>query len=323
MKTEGSPMVAAKVDTDVSLSVPIRNFAATPPADWRHILDQARAAEDAGIDRIMVFDHLVLGPDLSAYADPKIGGIAGGKQPTGPDGDWLDPLTVVGALAAVTNRVRLATNVLVAGLRHPVVLAKMTSTLDALSHGRFELGVGVGWQEAEYRAVGVPFEDRGRVLDEALAVCREFWTAQEASFGGRYVSFSGLHMMPKPVDPGGVPVWIGGRAIPAVARRVAKYGSGWIVYNVTPATIGEPLERMRVLVEKEGRDFGTVPLACHLGPVMTDSGEFDLPRMFEAVPKLRELGVRDFRAQYALPQGYDAAREFLEKTREVFDRLCA
>lgn len=105
------------MSASVQLSVGVRNFANAPPTDWRHLLDQARAADDAGIDRIFVNDHVVFGSDLSAYGNPRLGGRVGGVQPTGPDGDWLEPLTVLAAMAAVTSRVRLATNVLVAPIR--------------------------------------------------------------------------------------------------------------------------------------------------------------------------------------------------------------
>jgi probable F420-dependent oxidoreductase len=304
------------------LSVGIRNFAASPPGDWRNVLDQARAADDAGIDRVFVSDHVVFGPDLSAYGDPAAGGVTGGVQPTGPDGEWLEPLTVLAAMSAVTTRVRLATNVLVAPLRRAVVLAKVATTLDVLSHGRFELGVGIGWQEAEYRAAGVAFADRGRALDETLAACRDLWTSERASFEGRGFSLAGSYMMPKPGDPAGVPVWIGGRAIPAVARRVAAFGRGWIPWGTTPGDFVETLARMRSLVEAEGRDSATVQVSYALPIVRTPSRELDLPRMFEMVPTIRRSGVSDFRTLVRVPTDYGSAQRFLSNLRERFAAAC-
>lgn len=301
------------------LSIGVRNFAAVPPGDWRHLLDQARAADEAGIDRICVSDHVVFGPDLSAYGDPAAGGVTGGVQPTGPDGEWLEPLTVLAAMAAVTTRVRLATNVLVAPLRRAVVLAKVATTLDALSHGRFELGVGIGWQEAEYRAAGVPFRDRGRVLDETLAACRDLWTSERAAFAGPDFSLAGVAMMPKPA---GVPVWVGGRAIPAVARRVAAFGSGWIPWGTGPDNFVEVLARMRSLVEAEGRDFATVAVSYALPTVRSRSRELDFSRMFEPVPKLLGHGISDFRTMVRVPADHGAARRFLTGLRERFTQAC-
>lgn len=300
-------------DNPVELSIGVRNFAARTPVNWRHILDQARAADEAGIDRIFVVDHVVFGRDLSAYGDPASGGVTGGVQPTGPDGEWLEPLAVLSAMAAVTSRVKLATNVLVAPLRQAVLLAKMASTVDALSHGRLQLGVGIGWQETEYRAVGVPFAERGRVLDETLDVCRALWTRDEVTYTGRGFELDAVHMMPKPVHPDGVPIWLGGRAIPAVARRLARHGAGWIPWGVTtPANLAGVLERMRSLVEAQGRDFATIRVSYAL-PTPLKDGALDFPRMFADVPEALALGVTDFRTLARIPPDHAGARTFLDE----------
>ncbi|OLF06663.1 hypothetical protein BLA60_30845 [Actinophytocola xinjiangensis] len=299
----------------MTLTIGLRNFAASAPPDWRHLLDQARAADDAGIDRVFVVDHLAFGPDLSSYGDPGTGGLRGGRQPTGPDGDWLEPLTVLSAVAAVTTRVRLATNILVAGLRHPVVLAKTVATLDALAHGRFELGVGVGWQRAEYDAVGVDFDTRGQVLDEVLDVCATLWTDRAATFHGDRVSFTDLHMMPKPDD---LPVWVGGRAIRGVARRVARHASGWNPWGTGVDTITDTISRMRDLVAQEGGDLDRVEISHPLPTVVTDAGELDLPAMFAPVPALRAAGVRDFRIVPRLPPDHAGTRDLLDRLRAAY-----
>jgi probable F420-dependent oxidoreductase len=271
---------------------------------------------------VFVSDHVVFGPDLSAYGDPAAGGVTGGVQPTGPDGQWLEPLTVLAAMAAVTRRVLLATNVLVAPLRRAVVLAKAAATLDALSRGRFELGVGIGWQEAEFRAAGVPFRERGRVLDETLAACRELWTLDRAAFTGRDFSLDGVHMMPKPANPAGIPVWIGGRPIPAVARRLARYGTGWLPWGIPRDTLAAALARMRALVEAEGRDFATVRVSYALPTVLAPSRELDYGAMLGPVPALRQLGICDFRTMVRIPAGYDPALTALTELRERFTRAC-
>ena len=115
------------------LSLTLITFAADDPGDWSHLVDRAVAADQAGLDRLAVSDHVAFGADLSAYADPTKGGIDGGRQPTGPDGLWLEPLTVISHLTAVTERVRFATNILLAALRRPIVLAKSVATIDTLS----------------------------------------------------------------------------------------------------------------------------------------------------------------------------------------------
>ena len=146
-----------------ALSIQPWNFAAKDPGvgGWRPLMAQARAADAAGIDRLVVSDHVILGENLEAYGDPKLGGVAGGRQPTGPDGQWLDPLILLSSWAALTKHTRLMTGILIAGLRRPANLAKAAATLDVLSEGRLDLGVGVGWQREEYEANGIPFDHRG------------------------------------------------------------------------------------------------------------------------------------------------------------------
>ena len=131
--------------TRPQISIQLRTFMQDDPGSWQFLLDQARAADVAGIDRIVVSDHVAYGENLEAYGDPRKGGSAGGKQPTDPDGQWLEPLTFLTAVGALTTDVRLGTAILIAALRRPVVLAKTAATIDVLTGGRLELGVGVGW----------------------------------------------------------------------------------------------------------------------------------------------------------------------------------
>ncbi len=126
------------------LSLYLRTYTDDPQHDWNTTLDTARLMDTAGVDRVAVSDHVVFGENFDAYADPSSGGTAGGRQPTGPDGHWLEPLTVLTAIAATTTTIRLGTSVLLAALRRPAVLAKQLATLDVLSGGRVDLGVGVG-----------------------------------------------------------------------------------------------------------------------------------------------------------------------------------
>ena len=201
------------------LSIHVRSFAAEDPGTWQPLFDSARVADEAGVDRLVLSDHIVFGERLEEYARPEIGGQAGGKQPTGPDGHWLEPLTTLSVLAGMTSRIRLATNILVAALRRPAVLAKSTATLDVLSGGRLDLGVGVGWQREEYDACGLSFDGRGRLLDHTLEVCQTLWREQRAAYDAPELHFEATHMMPKPLQPGGVPVWVSGTINPRVVSR--------------------------------------------------------------------------------------------------------
>jgi alkanesulfonate monooxygenase SsuD/methylene tetrahydromethanopterin reductase-like flavin-dependent oxidoreductase (luciferase family) len=143
------------------LSLYLTTYTDGPHHDWRATLEYACAMDAAGVDRVVVSDHVVFGENLDAYGNPTIGGQADGRQPTGPDGSWLEPLTVLTAIAATTTRIGLGAAILLAALRRPAVLAKQLATLDVLSEGRVDLGVGVGWQREEYEAAGLSFEDRG------------------------------------------------------------------------------------------------------------------------------------------------------------------
>src|SRR5689334_11883560 len=164
----------------------------------------ARMYDRVGIDKLVVSDHVVFGEDLDAYARPETGGTAGGRQPTGPDGHWLEPLTTLSVIAGVTERVRLGTGILLAALRRPVVLAKTAATLDVLSGGR---------------------------LDDTLDVCAALWTQPVAAHHSAELDFDAIHMMPKPLQPGGVPIWVSGRINARVVGRLGRHGLRWIPWG--------------------------------------------------------------------------------------------
>src|SRR5437773_9621538 len=203
----------------VQLSAALVSYAPEAPASWDTMLATARAYDRAGVDRLVVSDHVVFGEQLDAYARPEIGGQRGGRQPTGPDGHWLEPLTALGVIAGATERFRLSTGILLAALRRPVVLAKAAATLDVLSGGRLDLGVGVGWQREEYEAAGLDFAQRGRLLDHTLEVCQTLWRDSPARFESEDLTFECIHQMPHPVQPGGVPIWVSGKIGRASCRE--------------------------------------------------------------------------------------------------------
>ena len=209
-----------------ALSLSLRSFAPADPGSWEPLLARARLADAAGVDRLVVPDHVVFGEHLDAYGRPELGGREGGRQPTGPDGHWLEPLTLLSVLAGMTSRARLATGILIAALRRPVTLAKSVATLDVLSGGRVDLGVGVGWQREEYAAAGLPFESRGRLLDHTLEVCQAIWQQPVVAYEAPELRFERIHSMPKPRQPGGVPIWVSGRINRRVVERVGAVRRG-------------------------------------------------------------------------------------------------
>ncbi|MBV8979886.1 MAG: TIGR03619 family F420-dependent LLM class oxidoreductase [Acidimicrobiia bacterium] len=303
-----------------ALSIMLRSYSPTDPGPggWRGLFDRAQAAEDAGVDRLFVSDHVVFGEHMDAYARPEVGGQEGGRQPTGPDGHWLEPLTVLTALSSVTSRIRLATGILLAALRRPVVLAKTAATIDALSGGRLDLGVGVGWQREEYEAAGLDFERRGVLLDHTLDVCQTLWRESPAHFESDELTFGGIHQFPHPVDPGGVPIWVSGTVNKRVLVRIVRFGSGWIPWGPAEADPAAWIPRVHEALSDAGRDTNGFDVAGRLPVVTNGGGDIDVPRTMERVPPLVAAGVTDFRAFLRLPSGRSAASERLAVVVEAF-----
>jgi probable F420-dependent oxidoreductase len=202
-----------------SLGLGLPNFGEWFDRDWSLLLDLARAADDAGVDRLVVTDHVLMGRNTDAYV--------WGRFPTPPDGPWLEPLTCLSAIAGVTRRARLATGIIIAPLRPAPVLAKTVATLDVLSGGRVDLGVGVGWQREEYDASGLDFAARGQLLDDTVAACRALWSQLPASYSSSTTSFEDVFCSPQPVQER-LPVWFSGTFTARTRRRIVELGDGWI-----------------------------------------------------------------------------------------------
>ncbi len=286
------------------LSVLLPTYSAEDPGDWELLFERARAADDAGVDRLVVPDHVAFGENIDAYANPETGGVTGGRQPTGPDGHWLEPLTVLSMVAARTTRVRLGTYVLLAALRRPVVLAKQLATLDVLSRGRVDLGVGIGWQREEYEAAGLDWSARGRLLDHTLAVCQTLWRDQRATFDDTRLRFDGIHQMPKPLQEGGVPVWVGGRCNDRVARRLARYASGWIPWGDDASDPAASIPRMRAAVDAAGGDGAALAVLAPVAVRLRDDKAADVNATVDALRGLAAAGVTDVLLQMRPPRSY-------------------
>ena len=293
------------------LSLYLTTYTDGPQHDWRATLDLARAMDAAGVDRLVVSDHLVFGENLDAYSDPSIGGQAGGRQPTGPDGAWLEPLTVLTAIAATTTRIRLGTAILLAALRRPAVLAKRLATLDVLSDGRVDLGVGVGWQREEYDAAGLSFEGRGRLLDHTLEVCQTLWTQQRASYESAELTFDGFTRCPSQCNP---VVCRSGSAAPSTTRwRAGSHASdsGWIPWGSAYADIPGAIAAMKDKVLEFGGDPTDLQVQGVARVVKDDDGSIDYAASAAGVPALVAAGVTDVRFPASLTADPDQAVEIL------------
>ncbi len=308
----------AEVQQRPTLTVTLANFAAEDPSGWEHLIERAELLDRVGVDRLVVSDHVAFGEDLEAYGRPELGGTAGGRQPTGPDGYWLEPLTTLAVVAGRTQRIRLGTNILIAALRRPVVLAKTAATLDVLSGGRLDLGVGVGWQREEYQAAGLDFARRGRLLDETLDLCRTLWSERRADFAGEHARFEGIHQMPKPCQAGGVPIWVSGRVNERVVERVGRFGAGWIPWGDDAADPVAGATRMRTALVASGFDPTGLQIVGRLG--VADPSAKGVREAMEAVPAQVEAGITDLRLRMRLPVDPDEAGDVLSTVIDELSR---
>jgi len=248
---------------EFGISLPGRGPLAKPD----QVLSIAAKADALGYASIFVTDHVVLPASMARSVYPY---SATGQLPGGAAQDYLEPLAMLGCLARATKRARLGTSVLVIPYRHPLVTAKILATVDQLSGGRVILGAGVGWLREEFEALGAPpFEERGAVTDEYLRFMRATWTTDPVSFTGRYVSVHGVHALPKPVQPAGIPVWIGGHTDAAV-RRAATLGDGWHPIALRPPGLLFPDEyatrarQIQAWAKDAGRDPRAVTLTVRV-----------------------------------------------------------
>lgn len=257
-----------------------------PPGEWHRFVDLARAAEDAGIDRVVVVDHVVMGRNTDAYE--------WGTFPSPPDSAWFEPLTMLAAIAGATSRIRLATGILIAPLRPAALLAKQAATLDQVSGGRLDLGVGTGWQREEYEAEGLDFERRGQLLTDTIAACKVLWRDTPADFDSPTLTFRDIFCVPKPLQPGGVPLWIAGTLNRRNMERLVHYGDGWIpIMGESVEGITAGTAQVREAFTAAGRDASTLQVQGPLRLRKDDGGRLDVARSMESVPELVAAGATD------------------------------
>ena len=239
------------------------------------VLELAHAIEDAGYDEIDLFEHVTVGHPIPGRSE---------TREAAPE--LLEPLVTLGAISAVTRRIRLGTGILVLPQRQPALVAKQVATLDVLSNGRVRLGVGVGWQRSEYESLGVPFAERGRRIDEAITLMRRYWTEPSVTFHGQFYRAEAMGMDPKPVQPGGPPIWLGGDS-EAALHRVGRLGDGWMAMadsDEAVVTAPEKLATIRAAAEAAGRDPARIGLQARL------SDPLDLESLPRRVAGLRAAG---------------------------------
>jgi probable F420-dependent oxidoreductase len=287
--------------------------------------------EAMGFDYACLSDHVIEPRSIHArypYSET-------GEFPRGSRGERHEQLTTMAFLAGKTARIKFLTSVMVVPHRPAVLSAKILATIDVLSGGRTIVGIGAGWLEEEFVALGVPpFAERGAVTDEYMQAFRELWTKDNPSFDGRYVKFADVTFAPKPVQKPHPPLWIGGESGPAM-RRAARLGDGWYPIGTNPAHRLDTLarfragaERLRRLTAEAGRDPASVALAYRVHrhgaqvPATADNGERTLFSGSAAdiradLAAFRELGVVAVDFNFPAP----TADEVLAAMRQFRDEV--
>jgi probable F420-dependent oxidoreductase len=213
----------------------------------------AREADRRNVASLWVSDHVI-------FPRTATGSYPGGRFPHPPDKPYLEPVVALAAAAVCTTRARLGASVFILGHRHPVLMAKMLTSIDALSQGRLICGVGVGWWKEELEILGVPFHQRGRHGDEILRIFTTLWSNDNPTFEGEFFRFRDIGFAPRPVQKPHPPIWVGGDS-PGAFRRVVRFGDGWHATSKTPAQLGDALTRLRAAAEQAGRAFETIELS--------------------------------------------------------------
>lgn len=258
-------------------------------------VELAQAAEECGFESLWTVEHVVVpvGYD-SPYPYSADGKMPGNRE----DFPIPDPLIWLAYVAAATKRIKLGTGILILPLRNPVVLAKEVATLDALSGGRVMLGIGVGWLEEEYQAIGVPFAERGVRTDEAIAAMRALWApGGAASFEGRFTSFPDLYSRPSPVA-GSVPITVGGHTSIA-AKRAGRIGDGFFPGKGSLDELALRFAEVRTAAVGAGRNPDAIELMI------------GAPANSEDVKRAIDLGVTRFMVP---PMSPDRLRRFADTT---------
>jgi probable F420-dependent oxidoreductase len=269
------------------------NWTMRPAPDVADLVTFAVEAERAGIDGVMVSEHIVLGPAADAGGlpeNPRDYALPGNQDPASP---WPSPLVLLSAVAAATSRIRLVAGAIISPLRHPLALAKDLATLDRLSGGRLVVQPTVSWHRDEYAALGVPFAQRGDILDEQLQVWAKAWGGSPVSHEGNHFSFGQIWIEPQPARPGGPVLWFGGSGLhERLLTRLVRYGGG---FNPLGAVSDAELDRLAGALAGAGRDPGEVELVGGTRGVFAGpDGVADLDRALAGIPAQVARGFSTF-----------------------------
>jgi probable F420-dependent oxidoreductase len=281
------------------------------------IIKLAQAVEQIGFDQLDMFDHVVMGYGTATRAAP--------MYP--PQMPIMEAIVMLSFIAAATNRIGLGTEVLVLPQRNPTLTAKQVSTLDTLSGGRVRLGVGVGWQESEYEALGEDFGNRGRRMDEAINLLRRYWSEKSVSANSQFYQFEAIAMEPKPPQGRKLPIWIGGSA-DATMKRVGELGDGWLATSqMRDAEVVASKSKILEYVDAAGRDVSAIGFQMMLDtPPRDEAGKgfyADKEKVFAAAERIKGFGFEWMAINMTaiFQAGARSVEELVEQVADVHDAL--
>ena len=279
----------------------------------------AQAIDRIGFDQLDIFDHVVMGYPTSERPAP----IYPPRMPI------MEALATLAYIAAVTERIGLGTEVLVLPQRQPVLVAKQVSTIDTLSGGRMRLGVGVGWQESEYDALEEDFHNRGRRMDEAIALIRACWSDRQIDFNGEFYNTTAMAMEPKPPQGADLPIWVGGAAAKAL-ERVGRLADGWLAPAIEdPERVAGMVQSIRDHAEAAERDPNAIGMQMMLDiPPRDDAGKgfyADRDAVRRRVAAVAEMGFEcgAMNATAIFQAGFRSVDAIADKLEELFGDIRA
>lgn len=265
------------------IAIHLTNIQSLYGGNLAQVIDYVELADRKGVDQVALPDHV-------AVHQQGAGDYPHGNFPP-LEFPWYEPLVTLAGIATRTRRIRLSTGIMIAPLRQAVLLAKQLATLDVLSGGRVDAGFGVGWQRQEYDACGVPFEGRFGLLEEQIAVCRTLWRDAPARFDGKTIRFEGLHCEPRPLQAGGIPIWLGFTPTPRAFERIARCGDGWIRPDPDPVKLGNDIRALRAAFVAQGRPASAVTVRSQVTSAFHADGTPDIAATLARAPAYIDAGV--------------------------------
>jgi probable F420-dependent oxidoreductase len=285
-------------------------------------MEAARSAEAQGFEAVWSADRVVTPWQISTFYPYS----ENHEFIVPPDRPFLDSFTCLAFLAGCTEKITLGISVLVLPYRHPLYWARVAASIERLSKGRLIMGIGVGWMEEEFAALGVPFKERGKMTDEQLEIISKLWSEEHISFNGKFYRFQDVAFYPKPIQQPRIPIWVGGEGL-AAQRRAARYGDAWFPYyvTITPKELRAGYDNVRRMAAESGRDPDEVRFTCCYqievtrDPVPQDETHLrgTPEQLVEALQVYHEIGVEHLALQFMVPRWPDRVEQIERFALEV------